>query len=123
MQSNIHLQNINPAIELNHYEEVMQQRQKQLFGDLVMEGHERILLLDPEQRAPYLVCKAAVKEMEMREPLASKGVKTPEDHREFIQLVHDLSTVYSAIPASELRGYSLDLLRSMEKEAKSRLTA
>lgn len=123
MQSNIHLQNINPAVELSHYEEIIQQRQKQLFGDLELEGYERVMLLDPDQRSPYLLCKAAVAEMELREPMASKGVKTPEDLREHIQLVHDLSAVYSNIPASELRCYSLDLLRSMEAEARSRRTA
>lgn len=120
---NIHLQDINPAVELSHYEEIIEQRRKKLFGDMPLGAFEGIMLLDPEDRPAYVKCKAMVAQMETLEVMASRGVKTPEDLREHIQLVHDLSLNHEEISAAELRTFSLDLLRSMHQEVMSRRRA
>lgn len=119
----IHLQNINPALELSHYEEIIEKRRAQLFGEMDTQGFNKILLLDVADRPAYIKCKAAVAQLGTLETMASRGVKTPEDLREHIQLVHDLSAVLTDINAAELRTYSLDLLRSMDIEMRSQRTA
>ncbi|HHQ2714421.1 TPA: hypothetical protein ACSPMB_000250 [Pseudomonas aeruginosa] len=119
----IHLQNINPALELSHYEEIIEKRRAQLFGEMDTQGFNKILLLDVADRPAYIKCKAAVAQLGTLETMASRGVKTPEDLREHIQLVHDLSAVLTDINAAELRTYSLDLLRSMDMEVRSQRTA
>ncbi|MEA8592553.1 hypothetical protein PZT57_28290 [Pseudomonas aeruginosa] len=119
----IHLQNINPALELSHYEEIIEKRRVQLFGEMDTQGFNKILLLDAADRPAYIKCKAAVAQLGTLETMASRGVKTPEDLREHIQLVHDLSAVLTDITAAELRTYSLDLLRSMDMEMRSQRTA
>ncbi|RNF58551.1 hypothetical protein EFK68_04080 [Pseudomonas aeruginosa] len=119
----IHLQNINPALELSHYEEIIEKRRAQLFGEMDTQGFNKILLLDVADRPEYIKCKAAVAQLGTLETMASRGVKTPEDLREHIQLVHELSAVLTDITAAELRTYSLDLLRSMDMEMRSQRTA
>lgn len=119
----IHLQNINPALELSHYEEIIEKRRAQLFGEMDTQGFNKILLLDVADRPAYIKCKAAVAQLGTLDTMASRGVKTPEDLREHIQLVHDLSAVLTDINAAELRTYSLDLLRSMDMEMRSQRTA
>lgn len=119
----IHLQNINPAVELSHYEEIIEERRVKLLGGMDIQGFNKILLLDPVDRPAYLKCKAAVAQLGSLETMASRGVKTPEDLREHIQLVHDLSAVLTDITAAELRTYSLDLLRSMDAEMRSQRRA
>lgn len=119
----IHLQNINPSLELSHYEEIIEKRRAQLFGEMDTQGFNKILLLDVADRPEYIKCKAAVAQLGTLETMASRGVKTPEDLREHIQLVHELSAVLTDITAAELRTYSLDLLRSMDMEMRSQRTA
>lgn len=119
----IHLQDIHPAVELSHYEEIIEQRLVQVFGELDSQGINRSLLLDPADRPAYIKCKAAVAQLSSLETMASRGVKTPEDLREHIQLVHDLSAVLEDITSAELRTYSLDLLRSMDMEIRSQKRA
>jgi hypothetical protein len=119
----IHLQNINPALELSHYEEIIEKRRAQLFGEMDTQGFNKILLLDVADRPEYIKCKAAVAQLGTLETMASRGVKTPEDLREHIQLVHDLSAILTDITAAELRTYSLDLLRSMDMELRSQRMA
>lgn len=112
----IHLQDINPALELSHYDEIIEQRRASLFGKSDSSGFDMILLLDPADRPGYLKCKAMVEQMKSLDAMSGRGVKTPEDLREHIQHVHDLSAVLTDITAAELRTYSLDLLREMNAE-------
>lgn len=113
----------NPAVELSHYEEIIESRRLQLFGELSTLGYDRMLLLDAADRPAYLRCKAAVEHLSTLETLASRGLRTAEDLHEHIQLVHDLSNVLKDITAAELRTYSLDLLRSMDAEMQSQRRA
>lgn len=111
---NIHLQGIDPRVELSHYNEIIDRR-RQTLGLTEATSLPSVLLLDSkDDRKNYLLALAAVKLYESAH--GSRGIHTLTDMKEYIELVNELSKAQKQTPASELRTFSLDLLRSMRNE-------
>ncbi|MGI0646979.1 hypothetical protein ACRCPS_18340 [Pseudomonas aeruginosa] len=104
------LKGVDPRIELRHFQDVIAERRKS--HDLVGEPIPPALLLDPADRPRYLLCFAAVKQFEVLK--GKRGISDIHDMVEHLELVREFSLGQDKIPASELRTYSLDLLRSMK---------
>ncbi|WP_095158140.1 hypothetical protein [Pseudomonas sp. Irchel 3E13] len=101
---------------LSQFEEIIEQRKKNLFPEGGSSGVSDVLLLDERDRPIYLACRADVSQLEMNANSTGRGITTTAHLREFIELVHLISAECTSIPASELRRYHLDLLRAMGAE-------
>lgn len=107
---NIQIQGLDPRVELAHYNEVIQSRR----DSLGLEGAPLppVLLLEAqEDRKRYLLCLTAVKLFDATK--GTRGITTFADMLEHIELVDEISQVQTQTPASELRRFSLVLLRNM----------
>lgn len=113
----IHLQGLDPRVELSHYNEIIQNRREAL--DLQSANLPAVLMLDSkEDRKRYLLCLASMKQFESIQ--GSRGIHTLTDMQEFIELVDEIATAQHQTPASELRMFHLDLLRSMRSELQAK---
>lgn len=107
----IHLQGIDPRVELSHYEELIQRKRERIGG---AEVPSVLLLESKEDRKRYLLCQAAIKLYPSVH--GSLGIATVTDMGEHITLVNEIAQAHPEIPMAELRTFHIDLLRSMQSE-------
>lgn len=110
------LKGVDPRVELQHFQSIIADRRKAL--DLEGVPISAALLLDPPDRLRYLLCLSAVKMFEVMG--GTRGIVDIHDMVEHIELVSSLSLAQAEVTPLELRGYSLDLLRSMNSLAPGR---
>jgi hypothetical protein len=115
--NNIYLQDIDPRVELSHYQEMIGSKREKI--GLGSSKVPLVLMLDSQHdRKRYLLCLAAVREFQSVH--GSRGINTLTDMGEYITLVDEIAKGQTQTPASELRTFSLDLLRSMRSQMQRR---
>ncbi|RJX72656.1 hypothetical protein [Pseudomonas sp. LS-2] len=112
----IHRLTNDAQLRYSHYRGLIEQRKRLLFPEGVEEGFPDSLLLDRRDRPHYLATVASISQIEIDAGLGERGIATASDLREHIELVHEISSACSTMPAYELRHYNLQLLRAMKAE-------